>query len=416
VNTTPLPLFGSSTRLKVPINGDFFADMVLYLKINPIKTIHKNNKLRYCEYPGHRIIREVRFVMDGIVLDRYGTDDINFYYDFHVSKSQQEGWKRCVGQEVGKRAVFIQDPTNQEVKEEKVIFDGFQTLKHQQDAMEIFLPLQFWFCDPKFAISNYNVEYDKVFIEIDIADETELIMVADYASDGGLYESPVISDCALFTNHIYTIPEVADLFIHRTQFNLVRVHKSIQRILNKPYDSVILNDLKFAVENIMIRFRPVENTTNENKSETWINNNVISYTEIPYPCIFKVAGVKTLGYTPAYYYTESPAVDTIAFVCNGSTIYDSNSTTFYDSYLPYRYGKDTVITPSSAGSYLMTFSLYPHKEQPSGYMNLSNSKDNYLVYSSSYIGPDTLVNMYISAKVINFLYLTNGSLTLRFAT
>lgn len=416
VGVTPLPLFGSSTRLTVPIYGDFFTDMILYFKIDTFSAKHNNNKVRYCDFPGHRIIREIRFVMDGLVLDRYGAEDINFFYDFNVSESQKPGWKRCVGQEVPKNAIFIQDPSNQEVREKKMVFDGYQTLKHTQDEMEIFLPLQFWFCSPQNAMSNYNISYDKTYLEIDIANESDLFSIVDYANDGGQFTAPTILDCALYTNHIYTIPEVAELFVYRNTFNIVRIHRSMSRILNKPYDMVILDQLKYAIENVMIHFRPLSNETDENKAETWHNNNVINYTQIDHPSIVKVAGVKTLAYTPMYYYTERPAVDSIGFVSNGSTIYDSNSGTFYDSYIPWRYGKNEVITPQGTGSYLMTFSLYPHHDQPSGYMNLSNSKDNYLVYNSSYIGMDTPVRMTISAKVINFIYLVKGSVSMRFAS
>ncbi len=416
VRTTPLPLFGSSTRLTVPIYGDFFSDMILYFRIDSFSAKHNNNKVRYCDFPGHRIIREIRFVMDGVVLDRYNTEDINFFYDFNVSESQKPGWKRCVGQEVAKNAVFIQDPANQEVREKKMVFDGYQTFKHTQDQMEIFLPLQFWFCNPQFAMSNYNISYDKTYLEIDLADESDMFSIVDYGNDGGKFTPPAVLDCALYTNHIYTIPEVAELFVYRNTFNIVRIHRSMSRILNKPYDMVILDQMKFAIENIMIHFRPLSNETDNNKSETWHNNNVINYTQIDHPSIVKVAGVKTIAYTPMYYYTETPAVDSIGLTSNGSSIYDSNSGTFYDSYIPWRYGKNEVITPQGTGSYLMTFSLYPHHDQPSGYMNLSNSKDNYLVYNSSYISMATPVRMTISAKVINFIYLVKGSVSMRFAT
>jgi hypothetical protein len=414
--TTPLPLFGSSSRITIPINGDFFTDMVLYFRLSSFKAKSAENKVRYCEFPGHRMIREVRFVMDGTVLDRYNAEDINFFYDFNVSDSQKSGWKRCVGQEVPKTAIFIQDPTHQEVREQKKVFDGYQTLKRTQDEMEIFLPLQFWFCNPKFAMSNYNISFNKTYIEVDLAPITSLVSITDYANDGGIFTPPTIVDFALYTNHIYTLPEVADLFVFRNSFNIVRVHKRMSRILNKTFDMVILDELRFAVETVMINFRPVSNSTNENSPETWNNNNVVAYTQINHPSIVKIAGVNTLAYTPMYYYTEAPAVDTIGFVANGSTIYESNSTTFYDSYLPYRFGKDTVITPSRQGSYLMTFALYPHEDQPSGYMNLSNSKDNYLTYSSSYISMNTTVTMNISARVINFLYLSKGAVSMRFAT
>ncbi len=413
---TPLPLLGSSSRIKVPINGDFFTDMVLYIKLSSFQATSPNNKVRYCEFPGHRIIREVRFVMDGVVLDRYGTEDINFFYDFEVSNSQKSGWKRCVGQEVPKVAIFVQDPTNQEVREQKSVYDGHQTLKRTQDEMEIYLPLQFWFCDPKFAMSNYNIAYQKTFIEVDFAPYTDLVSIVDYANDSGLFTPPAIIDFALYTNHIYTMPEVVDLVAYRNSFNIVRIHKHMTRILDKPYDSILLEELRFAVENIMVNFRPLVNTNNENNAETWNNNNVIVFTQIDHPSIVNISNVKTLAYTPMYYYTESPVVDTIGLVSNGSTIYESNSTSFYDSYIPYRFGKDSVITPSRQGSYLLTFALYPHEDQPSGYMNLSNSKDNYLVYSSSYISPTQNAQMNISARVINFLYLSKGQISLRFGT
>lgn len=414
--TTPLPLFGSSSRIKIPLNGDFLTDTILYIRFSGFKASHNGNKVRYCDFPGHRLIKEIRFVMDGVVLDSYTREDINFFYDFNVSRSQSDGWKRCVGQELPKTAIFIQDPTHQDLREEKKVFDGYQTLKRSQSDMEIFLPLQFWFCDPRYALSNYNIAFDKTFIEFDFAPIDEIVSIVDYANDGGLFTPPTIEDCALITNHIYTIPEVVDLFVYRNTFNIIRVHRRMSRILNKTYDRIILDQLRFATETIMINFRPLSNYKNENSMETWNNNNVINYTTIDHPSIVKVGGVKTLAYTPVYYYTETPVVNSLGLIANGSTIYESASPKFYDSYIPYRFGKDTIITPSKQGSYIMTFSLYPHKDQPSGYINLSNSKENYLVYDSDYIGNDTPVILNISSQVINILYMSKGGLNMRFAT
>ncbi len=412
---TPLPIFGSNSSVTIPINGDFFTDMILYFKLSSFSAKHSQNKVRYAQFPGHRMIKEIRFVMDGIVLDRYNAEDMNFFYEFNVTESQKNGWKRCVGQEIGKVGVFTQDPLNQEVREKKVLFDGYQTFKHTQDEMELFIPLQFWFCNPKFAMSNYNVAVNKTYIEIDLNTVNEIAMCVDYASDGGLFTPPTILDFALYTNHIYTIPEVVDLYIYKNTFNIIRIHKNLSRVLNKSYDMVNLDELRFAVENIMINFRPVFNLTNENNFETWNNNNIITFKEIDYPSIVKISNVKTLAYTPAYYYTEEPVINYIALSSNGSSIYENNPTKFYDSYLPYRYGKNVVITPNT-GNYLMTFSLYPHEEQTSGYMNLSNFKDNYLLYSSNYINMNNPVKLHVSAQVINFLYLSKNIASLRFAT
>jgi hypothetical protein len=414
--TTPLPLLGSSSRIKIPINGDFLTDSVLYIKMSSFKATHQANKVRYCDFPGHRIIREVRFVMDGVTLDSYTRDDINFFYDFNVSRSQSDGWKRCVGQEVGKRAIFLQDPTNQEVREEKVVFDGYQTLKKEQPEMEIFLPLQFWFCNPKHALSNYNILFDKTFIEVDFASVDELVSITDYANDGGVFDPPKIVDYALMTNHVYTVPEVVDLVVSRNAFTIARVHRRATKILDKPYDTILLDQLRFATEVIRVCFKPLINERGDNWCETWNKNTVIDYKTVDYPSIVRIAGTKTLAYTPAYFYGEQPTVDAIGMSVDGSNLYESQSHTFFDSYMPYRYGKDSIITPNRRGSYMLTFSLFPQEDQPSGYVNLSNTRDNFLHYSSSYISVDTPVRMIISSQTINFMHLDQGKVNIRFAT
>ena len=50
------------TELGYAYNGDFFTDMVLYFKLDAFAAKHTANKVRYCDFPGHKIIREVRFV------------------------------------------------------------------------------------------------------------------------------------------------------------------------------------------------------------------------------------------------------------------------------------------------------------------------------------------------------------------
>ncbi|KAJ8544382.1 hypothetical protein ON010_g11885 [Phytophthora cinnamomi] len=48
-----------------------------------------------------------------------------------------------------------------------------------------------------------------------------------------------------------------------------------------------------------------------------------------------------------------------------------------------RFGGDRVLTPNDEGAYLLTFSLFPGKAQPSGYLNFSQTRDQYMPYSSS---------------------------------
>ena len=417
VGVTPLPLFGSSCRLKIPINGDFILDQAINLQVSSLTAANKDNRVRWFDFIGHRIIKEVRLVMDGVILDRYGAEEMEMYYRFHVSKNEKIGWMRCVGQETPRLGSFLQDPTNQAVREQKLIYDGFQTQKFSHDELNLYIPLLFWYnVDPAFAISNFNITFDKFFVEIDFADISDCIAVIDYVGDGGKFVQPKVLACNLITNHVYTTPEVAELFKHRTQFSIVRVHKRVERILNKPFDSILINDIKFAVENLYVRFRPLSNETDINRAEIWRLNDVSTYQEVKYASIISVAGTTSLAYTPMYYYSSSPAVDSISIISNGSTIYDANPGIFYNAYIPLRFGGDRVLTPDDEGSYLMTFSIYPGEAQPSGYLNFSQSRDQYIAYTSSYINNNNQVTMSVSATCINMLIMNNGSLTLRYAT
>jgi hypothetical protein len=409
-----LPILNSTIKFRIPINGNFVTDMILYFKLSQFSATHNENRVKYCDFPGHRLLKNIRFIIDNVVIDSYGTEEINFYYDFHVPNSQKNGWKRCVGQEIPKRAFFTQDPKNQEMREQKMIHNGAQTPKHTQDELELFIPLNFWFCDPKFALSNRNLTYDKCFIEVDLASYEELTTIYDYANDGGIYIPPKFIDYGLYSNHIYMIKEVESLFNYSNTFNIIRVHNSMSKIVDKSSDSILLNNLKLAVENIKIVFRPLANNTNENAMETWNNNNNITYKELPFPSIIKVANISSLGSTKAYYYEESPTIDTLGLSSSGNSIYDNNPVILYDSYLPFRYGKNVVITPYSSGSFLLTFNLYPHKDQSSGYINLSNTRDTYLIYNSSFINSNNPCRLFLSVQTINFLVLDEGTMSPRF--
>lgn len=417
VGVTPLPLFGSSVRLKVPIFGDFLADQAINIKVSKLTAVHKDNRIRWFDFIGHRMINSIRLVVDGVTLDQYGREEMEMYFRFHVNDSQKKGWMRCVGQETPRVGTFLQDPTNQTVRERKAIYDGYQTPKQSHDELNLYIPLIFWYnIDPAFALSNWNLTYDKVFIEIEFAHINDCISVIDYAGDGGKFVQPSFIACNLVSNHVYTTPEVAQLFKHKSQFSIIRIHKRVERILNKNFDSVNISDIKFAVENLYVCFRPVENEMNANRAELWRLNDVNTYKEIKYASIISVSGTTSLAYTPVYYYSTSPAVDTVSLVSNSSTIYDGNPGLFYNAYIPLRYGGDRISTPHEDGAYLMTFSLFPGEAQPSGYLNFSQSRDQYIGYSSSYIDIDHAVNMVVCATCINFLVMGPGTLSLRYAT
>jgi predicted methyltransferase len=58
------------------------------------------NYVRYCEYPGVRLFKKVKFDVNNNPLDEYTTEALMFYMKHHVAPNKEVGWKRLVGQEV----------------------------------------------------------------------------------------------------------------------------------------------------------------------------------------------------------------------------------------------------------------------------------------------------------------------------
>jgi hypothetical protein len=117
----------------------------------------------------------------------------------------------------------------------------------------------------------------------------------------------------------------------------------------------------------------------------------------------------------ARFYKETPTISTIELKAYGISIFNETDESFFNSYLPYRFGESTN-TPSDRGWYRINFGMTPGKFQPSGHINLSRARDFYLKYTSKYISHKNKVEMIVLADLINFLLIKDGSAVLRYST
>jgi hypothetical protein len=253
--------YGASTQITIPLFGDFFHDMVLNITLGavsatagfvpafpaaPVGTtvtdsaasriaiyadttghvynrykyeyVTKNgtvknvgdaayNYVRYCEYPGQRLLSKVKFEVSGNPLDEYTREATSFYQKFCVLPHKQVGWKRLMGQEVAILATsdlltiagtssydgaasngvdaaglaVSGMPANASVtsRRESYILNGAQTAKATQPPLELWIPLLFWFNrDVRLAIPSVAIPYGTRFITIDIAQQNEIVFTA----------------------------------------------------------------------------------------------------------------------------------------------------------------------------------------------------------------------------------------------
>jgi len=401
------PQLGGVCSFKIPKYGDFFSDMVLYLKLTEFSAINPVNKVRYCEFPGHRIVNQVKIILNGDIIDRYYTEDYNFYYQYGLPLDKQIGWKKCVGQEIPIEAHLTSDPDVQEFREVKFIKNGPQTLKKTQPPLEMFIPLLFWFTDPKHAMSTKHISLQS-YIEVNFGKKDEITACDNIAGDTGLlYVPPKIEESALYIRHLFIEPEIMEIFINRVGFSLIRVHKHKEQIINNSFFDVPVNDFNWPTELFYVAVRPLENLSGANSMDTWYLNNKLTLTNIRYPIIY---GADIPGIVDASFYQKEKILTNLCLGCEEASIYESISSTFFNAYIPYKYGKSNNMSPSDTDSYLINFHLNDGLQyQPHGYLNLSRTKLFNLSYGSELISGTFPCNLIISSIAINFILLENES-------
>ena len=400
--------FGKVASFRVQTIGNFLCDSVVNVQISGFSAINPADKVRWCEYPGHRLFKNVEFVVNGNKLDTYGTDEYNAYLAYKVPINKTLGYLRSIGQEIPYVGTLVPNPIVDEYKEFRYFGSGAQTFKKTQPVLDLWIPLLFWFKDIQCSLPGSIIPYGQTYVNIQLESLSNLISYAAYAGTGA-YTPPKIEKMELYMNNIFLQPDVYNIFIKKFGFQLMRVHKRhLKQNMTAPSDNVKLTSLMFPIETLYIGFRPVANLSN---SQLWWRNTVCEEQEVPEAVV--IGGVALAN--NAIYYTETAPIDSFGITSSGVTLYSDTNTLFYNAYLPYRFGT-TIKTPESVGWYMVNFCLNPNAYQPSGYINVSRARETFLNYRSSYITSSTPTDLIVMADAINFLLVKDGNAILRYAT
>ncbi|MCK4967704.1 MAG: hypothetical protein KAS12_01500 [Candidatus Aenigmarchaeota archaeon] len=498
---------GGQVQFSIPQFGDFFNDMVAHIRLGatsigaggvcpalPVNTqtgagtaqyitttyryvnaagtvitpgAAMTDFLRYCEYPGCRVFQKTDFTVNGNPLDFYHEDAYAFYQKFFV-KEDDFGFKRCMGQEYPIDAygevtsVSGLGGKTDTCRRMGQIMNGPQTPKASQPALDLWVPLLFWFnLDPRLAIPSVAIPFGQRFLTMDIASLDKLLFRANGAlfletttttknltgvdtapvlnsssavvltptqsTGSSVITSPNIEIIEMYINNIFVIPEVHDIFIERVGFNLIRVNRYQKMTVNVQSDEQLLNNLKYPIEYLMVGLRP---TLNQNDPEMWHRfiyattdtTDVTSYSNViadPTDITATAASHTSSSVVERLTYRHTQkTVDKISITVSGIHLYEEISGTFFNSYVPHMFGGHNVKAPrEDEGALFVNFCLYPKTYQPSGHINVSRAREFYLKYWSSII-PSIVptAELIVLASAINFLLITDGSAVLRYTT
>ena len=269
---------GSDITFSIPQFGDFFHDMVLYVQLKqPVLTVtaalpSDQPLMRWCPFPGERLLETCEFEVNGNPLDKYYNDDVNFHREFSVAPNKLTGWKRCMGQEESELG-FVDQPNwvGSGVAPSSIVHriattthSGDQTPTGQKDVSvykEMLIPLLFWNCnDVRLSVPSVAIPYGQRFIKCSLATGDKLCNLVprgaggwtDATIGGSLDYSNMLYNIVLYINNIFVNPEVHNIFIKRIGFTLIRVHR--RQTLNADQSSaeVLLNQLKWPIETLFV--------------------------------------------------------------------------------------------------------------------------------------------------------------------
>jgi len=269
---------GSDITFSIPQFGDFFHDMVLYVQLKqPVLTVTAASVsdqplMRWCPFPGERLLETCEFEVNGNPLDKYYNDDVNFHREFSVAPNKLTGWKRCMGQEETELG-YVDQPNwvGSGVAPSSIVHrivassrSGDQTPTGQKDVTqykELLVPLLFW-CngDVRLSVPSVAIPYGQRFIKCSLATGDKLCNLVprgagtwtDAGIGGSLDYSNMLYNIVLYINNIFVNPEVHNIFIKRIGFTLIRVHRRQTLNADQSTADVLLNQLKWPIETLFV--------------------------------------------------------------------------------------------------------------------------------------------------------------------
>lgn len=258
----------------IPQFGDFFHDMIFHIVLTQ-PTLSTSSSadsdkplMRWCNYPGERLIAQASFAVNGNPLDSYNQYDANFYREFCVPPNKRLAYDRCMGQEEAQKGYITQPnwalsgvaPADILSRVRTDVYTGNQTPTGAagKTDLELFIPLQFWFNkDSRLAIPSVAIPYGQRFVNLNLCSSGELCNVyprgsTTWASTSDTIGTVGVSTLELYVNNIFVNNEIHDIYIKQVGFNLIRVHKQHANQATASTGDELLHQLKWPIEHMFV--------------------------------------------------------------------------------------------------------------------------------------------------------------------
>ena len=183
--------FGRRVTCTISRNGDLAYRTYLQVTLPQIDQDMKGAAgavyARWLDFPGEQLIAQVEVEIGGQRIDRQYGDWMHIWNQLTLSKEQQDGYYKMVGNTT--QLTYITDPGFANVSGPCAAAGGPSQVCAPRNALPettLYVPLQFWFCrNPGLALPLIALQYHEVKINIDFRPIGECLWaVKDLAGSG----------------------------------------------------------------------------------------------------------------------------------------------------------------------------------------------------------------------------------------
>lgn len=267
VSPTGSSTAGGSLTFSIPFTGDLFTDIVFRAHFSEVKAARLNESteyLRYCDYVGEKLFKNVEFTINGNKIDKYDYDVMPIYREYRLLDHKRNGWDKMNGQELKHCAYGSTLSGRGNLREVVQVVDGLQTPKQVHPEFNLYIPMMSWFCgDARDAIPLVSIPYCQRLVSIEINETKNFLQ---HAGISPVYDNPMKNPppdptlkVDMYVNSIYVNTEVHDILINQISFNMVRLYQKQTSDLRNTEDNIRFTQFKFPIEIIYWSIIPDEN-------------------------------------------------------------------------------------------------------------------------------------------------------------
>lgn len=362
-------------KVEIPINPlwTFVGTQYLHIKTQPPKLAAKygdqydptdpNLKFRYTQKPGIRAIKEISAVSNDVVFQPYKQHDVLRFDKEMVEENTWEAWNYLIDHDLGTESVVYNHFLNAEIMTKVKV--GHQTPKHEQQGLDLYIPLFFDFnkCfDTKLNTASTVPGTLKIEGELEFSHN----MVQAQLYDDDVTVEPIILDCdplvieeiELYTEQISSTDLVHSLYALKNKSIFVRYWDSHSySILDNDSCEMIAIKGESNTESYTVAVRP---RSYADHFDNWVYLSEVEKLCVSCPILTPQNQIlNNIAVLPSISYLETDPLDKIFLECDGFILKSELPVKYYGSAEQFRVAKNhSAFRPRMRQLYKFNFDYF----------------------------------------------------------